>query len=460
MAASSVVSHAAEPDVCGICLDTKGRHGGVTALQCGHSFCSGCASKSLAISDRCPFCRRSHNPSQVANQVKPYAHTASSGTHAVQDILDDVEASSQLSARARSPSARLPLGEDHSSTLTGSLWPRDTTGLAWGRQSLIDVIPARSEVQDSIQTLIARIESLNFRPGTAWDAQLSELRVIDLRLSLGLQEGQPNMRHFFQEHTQQLCIGFLAGLWIPGLHIRKLFPCSKDCLCRARETNERFCSKRSVQLAADMSDPSTAAAAVLSKLAGNMVRQASAARSEGKLLSDGSIHLRRRSEFANLSMPFRPSFARACTMSCKNAATQAHTSQAQRNPRVDTTGYTAQSIEQEKRRAWHGILMMGNSSHLSAQQRRSGSLGHTAAGQKLWLGRFCPACATQVECSIMATNPTQGRACDQQLAGIQGLQAPLQFTLTRRVAEEHPFACCLGHMWMFSGHNDGTAILD
>ena len=177
----------------------------------GHSFCSGCASKSLAISDRCPFCRRSHNPSQVANQVKPYAHTASSGTHAVQDILDDVEASSQLSARARSPSARLPLGEDHSSTLTGSLWPRDTTGLAWGRQSLIDVIPARSEVQDSIQTLIARIESLNFRPGTAWDAQLSELRVIDLRLSLGLQEGQPNMRHFFQEvqeHTASVAADF------------------------------------------------------------------------------------------------------------------------------------------------------------------------------------------------------------------------------------------------------------
>ena len=171
----------------------------VVLCVAGHSFCSGCASRSLAINSRCLICRRPQDWSQEDHAAEHHDHhTVSPGSHLVRDTLG--QASSQLAARAPRQSAIPSVLDDLPGALMGSLRLRDSAGLAWSPESLTDVIIpfAVSELHNAIQTLMACIESLDGRPA-AWDAQLSELQHIDLQLGSAMQVGQPNMWQFFQE---------------------------------------------------------------------------------------------------------------------------------------------------------------------------------------------------------------------------------------------------------------------
>ena len=185
--------------VCRLCqLRQPSRTTKVALCVAGHSFCSECASRSLAINNRCPLCRRRQDWSQEDRAAVLHDRIVSPDSHLVRDTLG--QASSQLAARASRQSATPSVLDDLPAALLESLWSRDSAGLAWVPDSVTDVISpfAASESQIVIQTLMACIESLDGRPA-AWDAQLSELQDIDLQLGSGMQTGQPNLLRLLQD---------------------------------------------------------------------------------------------------------------------------------------------------------------------------------------------------------------------------------------------------------------------
>ncbi|KAA6423160.1 MAG: zinc C3HC4 type family [Trebouxia sp. A1-2] len=169
---------------CNICLDTLGANGGVSTLLCGHPFCRECLARWQATSQLCPVCRTDQRTLERNNGQPNLVPRA--------DEPEDAEGPSlatilgllgQLALRSGEPGlsaahSRSDGQDSNGITFHWSSQPSPGTGSAAPSQTSSAAI---SELQSSVQFVMARIESLDRRP-LYWNAQISELQQASAQL--------------------------------------------------------------------------------------------------------------------------------------------------------------------------------------------------------------------------------------------------------------------------------------